>query len=58
MRPAIDRLDAHPPHHRRDPLPTDRDTFASQQIAQHPTARERVVQVQLIDPPHDRQVGR
>src|SRR6202789_1752059 len=58
MRPAVDRLDPHPPHHRRDPLPTDRDAFATQQIAQHPAARERMIEVQLIDPPHDRQISR
>src|SRR5277367_1187585 len=56
MRPAIDRLDPHPPHHRRDPLPSDRNTLAAQQVTQHPTARERVVEVQLVDPPHDRQI--
>ena len=47
----------HPPHHRRDPLPADRDALAAQQVTQHPAARERIVQVQLIDPPHDRQLG-
>jgi hypothetical protein len=35
MRPAVDRLDAHPPHHRRDPFPTNRDALATQQITQH-----------------------
>ena len=40
-----------------DPLPTDRDALATQQIAQHPAARERIVEVQLVDPPHDRQFG-
>ena len=57
MRLAVDRLDAHPPHHRRDPLPTDRDALATQQITQHPTARERIVQVQRIDPQHGRQIN-
>jgi hypothetical protein len=57
VRPAIERLDAHPTHHRGDPLAPDRDALATQQIAQHPTARERVVEMQLIDPTHDRQIG-
>ena len=30
----------------------------SQQIAQHPAARERKVHVQLVDPPHDGEIGR
>jgi len=55
--PAVDRLDTHSPHHRRDPLPTDRDTLATQQITQHSAARERVVEVQFVDPPHDRQIA-
>ena len=29
-----------------------------QQIAQHPAAGKRVVQMQFVDPPHDRQIGR
>src|ERR1700733_7045653 len=57
MWPSVDRLNAHPPHHRRDPPPPDRDVLATQQVAQHPTAGERVIQVQLIDPPHDRQIS-
>lgn len=31
---------------------------AHKQIATHPAAHERVIQMQLIDTPHDRQVGR
>jgi hypothetical protein len=57
MRPAVDRLDAHPPHHRRDPFPTNRDALATQQITQHPTAREWIIEVQRIDPPHGRQIS-
>ena len=58
VRAAIQRLDPHAPHHRGHPLAADRDAFAAQQVAQHPAAGERVVQVQRVDPPHDRQVGR
>jgi hypothetical protein len=39
-------------------LPADRDALAAQQIAQHPAAGERVVEMQLVDPPHHRQIGR
>ena len=37
--------------------PTDAHAFLPEQIAQHPAASERIEQVQLVDPPHDRQVG-
>jgi hypothetical protein len=35
-------------------LPNSRPVNA---VTQHPAARERVVEVQLVDPPHDRQIG-
>jgi hypothetical protein len=57
MRPAIERLDPHPQHHGRNPFPPDRDALAAQQIAQHPTACEWVVEVQFVDPAHHRQIG-
>ena len=56
--PAIERRDPHAFHHRRDPLAADRDALATQQIAQHPAARERVVEMQLVDPSHDPQIRR
>lgn len=34
-----------------------RRELATQQITQHPTAREQVIQVRFVDPPHDRYVG-
>ena len=58
VRPAVERLDPHAPHQRRDVPAADRDALATQQVAQHPAARERVVQMQLVDPPHHRQIGR
>jgi hypothetical protein len=57
MRPAVERLNAHPPHHRRDPLSPDRGALAAQQIAQHPAARKRVIEVQFVNPAHDRQIA-
>ena len=58
VRPAIERLDRHALHHRSNPAATDRDALAAQQVAQHPAARERVVEMQLVDPPHDRKIRR
>jgi hypothetical protein len=58
VRPAIQRLDAHAPHQRPHMVPVDRNALADQQMAQHPAARERTLQVQLVDPPHDRQIAR
>jgi hypothetical protein len=49
---------AHPPHHRGDQFPPDHHAFATQKVAQHPAARERIVQMQRVDPTHDRQFGR
>ena len=56
VRPAIQRLDAHAPHHRRDAPAADLDRLPAQHVAQHPAARERAVQMQFVDAPHDRQV--
>jgi hypothetical protein len=58
VRPPINRLDAHPPHQRGDQFPADHHAFAAQQVAQHPAARERIVQMQRVDPTHDRKLGR
>jgi hypothetical protein len=58
VRPTIQRLDAHAPHHRGHVLPPDHHSFPAQQVTQHPAARERIVQMQRVDPSHDRQIGR
>ena len=39
-------------------LAADLDAFLPQKITQHPTTRERKFQVQLVDPPHDGEIGR
>ena len=44
-------------YHRGHQFPADHDALAVQQIAQHPAAREWIVQMQLIDPSHERQLG-
>ena len=53
VRAAIDRLDPHALHQRRDMPAADRDALAPQQIAQHPRARERILEMQFVEPPHD-----
>src|ERR1019366_8295950 len=58
VRPAVDRLDPHALHQRRDMTAANRNAFAPQQIAQHPAAREGIIEMQLVDAPHDLQVLR
>jgi hypothetical protein len=58
VRPAIERRDPDAPDHPRDPLAADHDALDTQRIAQHPAARERVVEMPLVDPPHDHRIGR
>ena len=55
VRLAIDRLDAHPLHHRRHALAADVDPFPIEKIAQHPGARERMLEMQFIDAAHQSQ---
>lgn len=54
---TVDCFDRHLLHQRGDMLAADLDAFLPQQIAQHPTTRKRKFQVQLVDPPHDRQIS-
>jgi hypothetical protein len=35
---------------------SDREALHHQQVAQHPAARKRVLQMQLVHPPHDGQI--
>src|SRR4051794_1392720 len=39
-------------------LTADRHTLGRQEIAQHPAARERKVEMQLVHPAHDGEIGR
>ena len=34
------------------------DPFLVQEVPQHPAARERELEMQFVDPPHDREIGR
>src|SRR4051794_1691339 len=58
VRLAVDRLDAHPLHQRRDTPAADRDPLLAQEIAQHPAACEGELEMEFVDPPHDREFGR
>lgn len=37
--------------------PANGEVFRPKQVSQHPGARERMLQVQLVDPPHQLQFG-
>ena len=50
--PAIDGLDAHPPHQRCNVTATNCQALLPEQVAKHPATGEWVVQMQLIDAPH------
>ncbi len=54
---AIDGLDPHPPHQRGDMQASDVIPRTNQKALQHPTAGERIGQVQFVDPAHQRQIG-
>jgi hypothetical protein len=57
-RTAVDRLYLHPPHQRFDMPAADLALFGSQQTSQHSRTRERELQMQLIEMPHNCKVGR
>ena len=52
----MDRLDSHALHQCSDMAAANLDTFAVQHVAQHPCAHERMLQMQLVEPPHNRQI--
>jgi len=54
---AIERLYPHPLHQRRHMPAADLAPLGSQQVAQQPTAGEGELQMQLVNPPHEREVG-
>ena len=55
--PAIERLYPHPLHQRRHMPAADLAPLGSQQVAQQPTSGEGELQMQLVNPPHEREVG-
>jgi hypothetical protein len=56
-RTAVERFYPHPPHQRFDMPTADLAPLGSQQASQHPRTGEWELQVQLIETPHDREVG-
>src|ERR1035438_3451619 len=53
---AIDGLHAHPSHQRFDMPAANFQALLAKQIAQHPAAGERIVEMQLVDLAHQPQV--
>ena len=56
-RTAIQRFYPHPPHQRLHVPTADLAPLGSQQPSQHPRAGEWELQMQLVEMPHDREVG-
>src|SRR5438067_108801 len=54
----VDLLDGHALHQRGDMPAADLHALGIQEIAQHPAAREREVEMQLVHPAHDGEIGR
>jgi hypothetical protein len=54
---AIERFYPHPPHQRFDMPAADLAPLGSQQPSQHPRTGERELQMQPVEPPHDREIG-
>ena len=54
---TIERLYPHPLHQRRDMPAADLAPLGSQKVAQQPTSGEGELQMQLVNPPHEREVG-
>jgi hypothetical protein len=57
-RTAVDRLYPHPLHQRLHVPTADLGPLGSQQASQHPRTREGKFQMQLVETPHDCEVGR
>ncbi len=57
VRPAVDCLDAHLLHQRRNVQTPHIGASPFQQSLQHPAAGEGIVEVQLVDPAHQRKIG-
>jgi hypothetical protein len=54
--PAIDRLDPHPLHQPGDVEAPDIVSLADQKSLKHPAARERIIEMQFVNPAHQRQI--
>ncbi len=56
-RAAVEGLDRHLLHQRRDVEPAHLMAFGLQHSLEHPAAGEGVLEVQLVDPAHEREIG-
>ena len=56
VRLSVDRLDAHSLHQRRDVKTADDDPFTGEEIAEHTASGEGILQMQFVDPAHQREV--
>src|SRR4051794_7794908 len=54
---AIEGLDTHPPHQRRDTAAADLGSLLVQEVPQHPAACERKLEVRLVRSAHDGEGG-
>jgi hypothetical protein len=55
--PPVERLDAHLAHQRGDVQPSNLMALLLEKPLEHAAARERIVEMQFVDPAHQRQVG-
>ena len=55
LRRLVDCLQAHLPHQPANPMPADLVPLPVQLAHDLPAAKERAVQVDFVDPPHQRQ---
>jgi hypothetical protein len=56
-RTAIERFYPHPLHQRLHMTAADLAPLSSQQASQHPRAGKRKLQMQLVNPPHQSEIG-
>ena len=54
VRTPVQRFDAHLPHQRRHMTAAYGDARQSQEVTEHPRPSERVIEMQLVDPSHQR----
>ena len=55
VRLAIQGLNPHAPHQRGDMPPVNRMARSPQEVPQHARAGKRIGQMQLVEPPHQRE---
>lgn len=56
-RTAVDSLNTHTLHEIADFQPANLVSFTAQQALQHAASGKRIVEMQLIDPPHQGKIG-